>query len=249
MSGTGPRLTTLRLWAKRQHMCLTILGRALQLLSVEPNLPEAEVDLNRRLYFHLLSASRELYPDDTIAPISECNNQPDLDDISRAGREHKRPDFQWIYLDQYEADPQRSSKQFVVECKRLGKATRADWVLNVNYVQHGISRFRDPRWAYARRFRSGAMIGYCQSMEIGQVLLEVNEEARRNSLPDLTPLGTSANDGARLEHTFERPFEISPFQLQHLWIDLRPRPGIADCSTESTPQLDSHGLHDDLQIV
>ena len=220
MSDTGPRLGALRIWAKREGMCLAILERGLLLLSSEKGLPVAEVDLNRRLYFCLLIASRELYPTDDVAPVSECNNQPDSDDESRAAREQKRPDFQWVYLDQYEPDPKRSSKQFVVECKRLGKPCRGDWVFNVNYVLHGICRFQDPKWAYAQRFRSGAMVGYCQSMESAQVLKEVNEEVRRNSLPDLVRNGTHGG-GDRLEHTFERSFEVSPFQLRHLWIDLR----------------------------
>jgi hypothetical protein len=108
-----------------------------------------------------------------------------------------------------------------VECKRLGKSSRADWVFNVNYVQHGICRFRDPKWAYAQRFRSGAMVGYWQSMELMQVLKEVNEEARRNSIPDLVSSRSTVSGGDRLEHTFERSFEASPFHLLHLWIDLR----------------------------
>jgi len=222
MSDSGPRLRALRLWAKREGMCLAILERGLLLLRSEKSLPEAEVDLNRDLYFYLLAASRELYPTDCVAPVPECNNQPDPDDESRAAREQKRPDFQWIYLDQYEPDPKRSSRQFAVECKRLGEPCRADWIFNVNYVRYGICRFRDPKWAYGRRFRSGAMVGYLQSMEPMQVLREVNEEARRKSLPDLVPTRSLAPGGERLEHKFDRSFEVSPFHLCHLWIDLRP---------------------------
>ncbi len=222
MSGTGPILRSLRLWTKREVMCLAILERALRLLRTENPLPELEIDLNRRLYFCLLTTSSELYPKDPVAPISECNNQPDPDDISRAAREQKRPDFQWVYRDQYESDPQRSSKQFVVECKRLGKPCRPDWVFNLNYVRHGICRFRDPKWAYAKSFTSGAMVGYCQSMEPAQALKEVNEEAGQNSLPHIIPVGSPASHGQRLGHTFERSFPVSPFHLHHLWIDLRP---------------------------
>jgi hypothetical protein len=153
---SGPPLKSRHLWAKRKARCVAILERALRMLRAEPDLKEAEVDLNRQLYFCLLNASRELYPTDGIPPIPESNNQPDPDDESRATREQKRPDFQWIYLDQYEPDPRRSSKQFVVECKRLGKSPRANWVFNLNYVNHGINRFRDKQWAYAQRFPSGA---------------------------------------------------------------------------------------------
>ena len=221
MSDTGPCLRALNVWGKRERMCVAILERALQLLRAEKNLPESEVDLNRRLYLRLLEASRELYPADPVSPTQECNNQPDPDDESRVAREHKRPDFQWVYLDSYEPDPKRSSKQFVVECKRLGSSRRADWIFNVMYVTHGISRFRDPLWGYAQRFRSGAMVGYWQTMERAQLLSEVNQEAGRNSLPDIVPANPSLPNGHRLEHTFERSFPLSPFHLLHLWIDLR----------------------------
>lgn len=221
MSDTGPTLRSRRLWSKREERCLAILERALLLLRMEGDLPDAEVDLNRKLYFCLLSASRELYPNEVVPPTQECNNQPDPDDEARSAREQKRPDFQWIFLDRYE-DPERSSKQFVVECKRIGTSSRADWVLNSNYVNHGISRFRDPEWAYAKRFPSAAIVGYWQSMEPKQVLKEIRNESRKNSLPALSIVGTwNAGGVNRLEHTFERTFQVSPFALRHRWIDLR----------------------------
>ena len=224
MSGSGPQLYSRNLWATREARCFSTIGRALVLLRQIQDLPQTEVDLNRQLYFCLLTATRELYAEDQIAPITECNNQPDPDDEARAKREQKRPDFQWIYLDRYESDPQRSSKQFVVECKRIGIAPRADWILNSNYINHGIARFREPEWAYAKRFGSGAMIGYWQSMEASDILSEVNDGCGKTSLPALVLNGSwKTGDVSRLEHTFDRPFEISPFRLHHVWIDLRGR--------------------------
>ena len=212
-----------KLWATREAKCLSIIKRALSMLREADDSPSTEVELNRLLYFYLLTASRELYPDDMIAPITECNNQPDADDEARARREQKRPDFQWIYLDRYELDPQRSSKQFVVECKRLGEAPRSDWVLNVNYSENGIRRFRDPEWAYAKHAPSGAMLGYWQSMEGMEVLREVNEGCHRRSIPNLVLVGPWSSKGiSKFEHDLVRPFQISPFKLHHLWIDLRP---------------------------
>ncbi len=221
MSETGPRLRTLRLLARREERFLSIIERALQMLRDEKNLPEAECDLNRRFYFQLLNASRELFPADPVAPVSECNNQPDPDDQTRAAREQKRPDFQWLYLDKYEPDPKRSSRQFTLECKRLGAPHRADWVLNVNYVTNGICRFRDPAWAYGQRFSRGAMVGYWQSMELEEILNEVNDEASRNALPEIAPAGATIPNGYRAEHIFDRAFSASPFCLHHIWIDLR----------------------------
>ena len=204
------------------------LDRALAILLEDQGIPETEVELNRRLYLCLLAASRELYPGNEIAPIMECNNQPDPDDEARSTREQKRPDFQWIWLDRYESDPYRSSKQFVVECKRLGKSSRADWVFNLNYVNHGIARFRDPKWAYAQRFPSGAMVGYWQSLDADAVLDEVNAEARKNTFSDLVIIGAwNPRAVSRLKHVFDRPFDVLPFRLHHLWIDLRGQPGLS----------------------
>jgi hypothetical protein len=223
MSDTGPRLLSRKFWTKHQDRCLSTVERALVLLSQTDNLPESEVDLNRLLHFCLLRANRELYPKNEIAPSTECNNQPDPDDETRMKREQKRPDFQWIFLDRYETDPLRSSRQFVVECKRIGTALRTDWMFNKNYTNHGIERFRETEWAYAKGAASGAMVGYWQSMDADDVLAEVHQEVRAKSFPDLIVLGTwKLADVSRLEHSFERTFQVSPFRLHHLWIDLRP---------------------------
>ena len=109
-----------------------------------------------------------------------------------------------------------------MECKRIGRSPRADWVLNSNYVNHGISRFCDPQWAYAKRFPIGAMVGYWQSMEPKEVLKEVNDESRKRSLPTLLLIRPWSVGGVtQLEHTLERTFEASPFGLRHRWVDLR----------------------------
>ncbi|MER8374524.1 hypothetical protein [Mesorhizobium sp. M0488] len=220
-----PRIRSNQLWRTREAKCLAIIARALVIFRQHESFPESEIELNREFYFCLIAASRDLYPDDEVAPITECCNQPDPDDGARARREQKRPDFQWIYLDRYESDPHRSSKQFVVECKRLGDPPRADWVLNLNYIEHGIARFRHPDWAYAKRAESGAMIGYVQTMTPPAILVAVNTECRSKSFPDLTPASAWVAGGTtRLEHAFGRSFEVSPIRLHHFWIDLRVQP-------------------------
>ena len=211
-----------RIWATQETRCLKIIECALLKLRNTDDLPETEVELNRLLYFHLLTASREICPENIIAPLTECANQPDPDDEARACREHKRPDFQWVYLDRYESNPHRSSKQFVVECKRLGMAPRSDWILNFNYSVNGIERFRDPRWAYGKRAWSGAMLGYWQSMEGEELLNEVNDICHARSIPQLLLVGRlTPRMVNKLEHTFARPFQNSPYKLHHLWVDLR----------------------------
>jgi hypothetical protein len=217
-----PRIRSNWLWRTREAKCLAIIARALDLFRQRDAFPESEVELNREFYFCLLAASRELFPDDEVAPVTECCNQPDPDDGARARREQKRPDFQWVYLDRYESDPSRISKQFVVECKRLGEPPRADWVLNLNYIEHGIARFRHPDWAYAKRARSGAMIGYVQTMAPAAILVAVNAECQRQTFSDLAPAGAWVEGATTLlGHSFDRDFEISPIRLTHFWIDLR----------------------------
>ena len=223
MSIAGPSLKSRRLWARREARFLTILERALQLLSSESNLSKSENELNRKLYFSLLTATGDLFPREELLPIYEAQNQPDPDDEARVAREGKRPDFMWKYRDRYESNPERSSREFVVECKRLGAPPRADWVLNRNYVTHGIRRFVDPQHAYAKRFPSAAMVGYWQDMSAAEVLREVNAAAREHDLPPLTlnETGSRRDSVRRLDHFLERPFPVSPMHLNHLWADVR----------------------------
>src|ERR1041384_3072607 len=60
----------------------------------------------------------------------------------------------------------------------LGKMSdhhRIDWIgLNLNYINHGVARFREVEWAYGKRVASGAMVGYWQSMEPDAMLTEIN---------------------------------------------------------------------------
>jgi hypothetical protein len=221
MSVLGPSLFAYDFWGAHEIRCLSIIERALILLRQDEHLPSSEDELNYRFYFCLLEATRELIPESELSPISECNNQPDPDSV-RTARMAKRPDFQWVVIDRYESEAHQSSKQFVVECKRLGAASSSGWVFNINYVNNGIERFRDLAWGYGKRFRSGAMVGYWQSMEPHEVLAEIHAESQTKPLPDLVIIGAwKPNDVSRLEHTFERPFNISPFHLHHLWVDLR----------------------------
>ena len=223
MNGGGPALDSRRFWARQESKFLAILRRSLEILQGEVRLPEAEVELNRRLYFCLLSATSELYPNEQLVPIAEACNQPDADDQARAVREQKRPDFQWIYRDRYESDAHRMSKQLVVECKRIGTPERSDRIFNANYIEHGVRRFVDETRGYAKGSPSAVMVGYWQSMEANDVLKEVNDAARLRSIPILilADQGWQAAAVTRLDHQLIRSFPISPFHLSHLWVDLR----------------------------
>lgn len=218
-----PSFLSGNLWARREAHFTSVAVRALELLHASPPAGD-ENALNRELYFCMLKASRELDPEGIYpGPVAECCNQPDPDDLTRATRESKRPDFTWSYLDPHEPDPLRSSVQFVVECKRLGMPTNPQWILNSNYVEHGIHRFVDPQWGYGKRFPSALMIGYWQTMDSDSVLAEINSHLQTKGLPDiqLSAHGWRISSVTQLSHTLTRAFPISPFGLKHLWLDLR----------------------------
>lgn len=217
-------LFSVQLWARHEAHYFIAFLRALELLGQRPSLPIKEVDLNRELYFCLLQANRELDPDGTYPPpVTECCNQPDPDDNARAERESKRPDFSWGFTDPHEPDYRKSAKQLTVECKRLGAPPTPDWILNKNYLEHGILRFVNPTWGYAQRFPSAVMIGYWQTMDGEEILKEVTLaiEAAGLTAMRLSGAGWQIAAVSRLDHLLSRPFPVSPFRLHHLWIDLR----------------------------
>lgn len=125
-----PNLRSVDFWANHERRVHQVLTLALQLLSQQDSLPRQEDPINRRLYRCVLQAIREMHKRGvTLAscPVYEASNQPDAADEERATRESKRPDFQFVYIDNQEPDPDKSARQYVVECKRLGKSERRNW--------------------------------------------------------------------------------------------------------------------------
>ncbi len=222
-TASTPTFLSNDLWARREAHFTSVALRALELL--HEGAPSGDENaLNRDLYFCMLRASRELDPEGIYpGPVAECCNQPDVDDVARATRESKRPDFTWAYLDPHEPDPRKSSIQLIVECKRLGLPTNPQWILNSNYVEHGVRRFVDPQWGYAKRFPSALMIGYWQTMDNEALLAEINDHLLAKGLPEvsLSGEGWKISSITQLSHTLVRTFPVSPFGLKHLWLDLR----------------------------
>ena len=220
-----PNLKQLNFWGKHEDRVLQVLTIALRRLARESDLPTQENPINRKLYFCILRAIRELRTqgiDLMSYPIYEGNNQPDASDEERAAREGKRPDFQFGFIDHQESNPDASAKQYVVECKRLGESERSDWVLNTNYVEHGVVRFHDEEYGYGKSRSSGAMIGYVQNARVELILHEVNQAAiaRQIAIITLSRKGWQRGDVSTLTHGFDRAMRPSPFELRHLWLDL-----------------------------
>jgi hypothetical protein len=212
------RLSSLGLCAAHEQLCLELLRSALALLASDGG-GESESDLNRGLYRAIIRASHATAAAGDAPPVvvPEGRNPPAASDRERAEREFKVPDFYWAHIDDLVPDPEDAAKQFVVECKRLTVRSKS-WIYTEQYVKSGIARFIKRRHGYGMGAASGAMVGYVQHIKLDDALAEVNTYARADSIPPLSLNTRSGNDGAELDHRFNRSFAESPFHLLHLWV-------------------------------
>jgi hypothetical protein len=214
-------------WTSHVAKVEAILRIALRQLR-DDGLSGNETHLNRELYFRILRANKEIYrvtPEQAFSmpPVPEAQNTPSRDDDERDPRTKKIPDFQWNYIDHEAADPEKSVCTYVIECKKLGTPTRADWNFNSNYAEHGVRRFVDPSHLYGKDAVGGAMIGYVLSMELPEIHDEVDAAVVVNSIAAVpTPAaGWQVGDLSEIRHTLARTHGVSPYQLTHFWIDMR----------------------------
>lgn len=222
-----PRISSLNSWGTLETLVLEVLILALKILSNEHKLPQGENKLNRKFFYCIRRANHRLLSNNRgirSLPFYEAKNQPDVDDETRAKREDKVPDFQWSLHDAQESNPEKSFKYYVVECKRLGLPSSSSWKFNENYVLNGVCRFVIAEWGYGKSSPSGAMIAYVQSMDMSEILDEVNRAGKANNLSEirLSEEGWRNNGVSKLNHQLNRP-EVppTPFNLTHLWLDLR----------------------------
>ncbi|MEI7900945.1 MAG: hypothetical protein WCK89_11895 [bacterium] len=214
------------LWGQGEERVLDLCARSLRKLRDCPNVRQAtEPEINRKLFLCMAQTNRDLI---TVGkgfdhlPQPEAANLPDSNDERRADWERKIPDFQWQIIDHL-APAVDSVRCYAIECKRLGTPPRRDWILNEEYVTNGMCRFANESHRYGNRCRSGAMIGYMQSMSFHSILSEVNEHARTYAVGELAPIpGASCDDTVKRLHSLLcRSFPVSPFHLRHMWVDLR----------------------------
>ncbi len=139
------------------------------------------------------------------------------------GGKTKKPDFTCKIVNPRAKSPEQHEMSLHVECKLLGNPTSSKWILNENYVQHGIKRFDSKIHQYGKRANSGIMIGYIISMTPKEIEAEVNGYQKKH-----------LQKSVKIQFTFENtiPFHsrqvitranVEPinFELIHLWIDLR----------------------------
>ncbi|MEQ8472562.1 MAG: hypothetical protein RIC35_15330 [Marinoscillum sp.] len=212
-----------KLWYDFQNSIHEVIDLAVDLFFQEDEFPEFEDDLNRKFYFCLVESNYRLKKEKRgreAAPIYEGNNQPHSDDIIRAERENKRPDFQWSITDIYEPNPLLSNKQFVLECKRLG-LSNGSWKLNSNYYNNGIYRFISSNHGYGKGAASGAMLAYVQSSNITDICSEVNDILGSENQEKLT-ITNNLNLKCKLVHKIVTE-SSSKIVLNHFWIELQDR--------------------------
>lgn len=65
------------------------------------------------------------------------------------------------------------------------------------------------------------MVGYVQSLDFDKVLDEVNGEAAKLGVPALVAHESDDLAVRESDHVLHRSFALSPFELVHLWVDMR----------------------------
>lgn len=212
-------------WNRWEDFCLRCLHLALARLRSAAGLPQGENALNARLLEEIRIAARELCPQGfSYPPIrAECPVQP----YGASDESHRRlkptPDITWGYEDDREPDPLKATRDFVIECKRIGPRTASGWVFTTHYVDDGVSRFADPEKRYGEGVPSGAIVGYWQGGVVQKLYTEVAVAASSRELSTISRVSRKwrPRGVTQLTQTIERTFEVSPFRLIHLWLDLR----------------------------
>jgi len=220
-------------WSNFEKCVLETITVALINLCDKPSLPinedvSGDDSLNRRLYISLHKVVKDWEDYHEIEypyPFNLKRNstkQPDLENEEIVNTfETKIPDFQWGFTDRSGNGHKLNEyfKNYDIECKRLG-ASRS---LSKEYVINGIIRFTKMTHRYGQYTSSGMMIGFIQDRNLQIILDEVNSSTTSKSLPEILLSPKSwEQEVSRLDHKLERPeIEPSPFELRHLWVDLR----------------------------
>lgn len=230
----APRLTVALNWGIFETAVLTVLREALKRLTTIAQLRRAEEHINLELYWLLRQSHYDLMQAATPGIMNFVINfdsvsQPEPDDVVRSQRLRKRPDFTCSLMNPQAVDFRTSQINYYVECKRLGHSV-GNWVLNENYSAHGIDRFVNTGWQYAKGYESAAMIGYIESSSPATILIEVNAGAASRNIPLLSRIGAGwVAKGVNIlsQSTLVRSFAPTSFRLEHLWVDVCHCPFVA----------------------
>ena len=217
--------TSKQIWSRRESCLIEVLSLALNMLhGKKDSMPTEEDLISRSVALFIRKANEDLRKKGRHIdhlPQFQSQNQPDAASSEVSKAEKKKPDFLWEWRDSGERRAEYRYKYYAIECKRLG---RPPSTFCRPYITEGVCRFINPEHAYSKYLPSGAMIGYIQSMEVKDVLAEVNKEAGRHSIStiELTPDVGKAKNVRGLEQQLDRPkVSPTPFTLRHLWVDLQ----------------------------
>ena len=227
-SSPRPQLTlVVRSWEEQAEFAFSLVLQALIQLHMQcgadTDFPDDEKDVSKELGLHLdqlvdQNANANGYPD-IPRPNYDGVQGRDLNYDQSREHEDKRPDIRFIIRDAQ--DENGSHRTLAFECKRLGTSVSGH-SLNKDYVEKGIVRFCRQSHRYASASAWGVMIGYIQSSDHNRIFNQVNGHIQNNQIDILTPpSGGWQTVTSQMEHQFDRPFEITPFRLVHLWVDLR----------------------------
>lgn len=239
---SGPRFSDVVTWDRFELSVLAVFQEALQRLSTDPIITQSENHINHRLYWLARSVHLEKMKNSPgeilqFGIILEGTSQPTPDDQARAARLTKRPDLTCLVVNAQAASLEESQLCYYLECKRLGMPVNA-WVFNENYSEHGIRRFVDHDWEYAKGCQSGAMIGYVENMAPNDILNEVNVGSNSRQLPSLSIAAQQWAVGSvnpLNQAALTRGCSPTEFTLRHFWVDLR------NCQFVSPPPLPKRG--------
>ena len=214
------------LWKRHETLCVGVFIMALRRLSENGCDSTNEDDISEQLCLLLREICfEEFRENDREIPIPDWDGpiSPATKNELKGGKKKKRPDFTCNLLNTLADSSDDFEISFHVECKLLGAPTSRTWILNENYVTHGIKRFDSRSHEYGKRASSGMMIGYIRSMSPETILEEVNSHQRKhcseNPAIQFDSLWERIQQyGQKLKRKHVRP---QTFKLIHLWVDLR----------------------------
>lgn len=218
------------MWIKHEMLVLEVFTLALEMLRRKVNLPVDEDAISevltletRQANFSLNRKGRGLqFPPDWEKPKQPTSKV----DLGKS-KKKKRPDFSCPFRNNSAQCAKDAYLDYHIKCKRLGEASSPSWNLNKNYMTNGIVRFLEPPHRYGEGTYSGAMIGYVQNMNIKSILEEVNRYIFKNpnhKIPEIrfSEVGFGDKGIAKASQQLIRTHVFpSPFDLYHLWVDLR----------------------------
>lgn len=217
------------MWAKHELLVLEVFTHALEMLREKTDLPIEELAISETLALKTRQANFALNQKGRGLPFPpdwEKPRQPAYETALGQSKKAKRPDFSCPFQNHSAQSYTNAYIDYHIECKRLGKTLSSGWNFNKNYMTEGVHRFVSPIHRYGEGAFSGAMIGYVQNTSLRSILDEVNHLIPNS--PVKVPLLGFLEDEFGREGIIKTSQQLirtqvlpSPFELRHIWVDLR----------------------------